>query len=124
MNTPNWLRPDVSYIRRLAEAGLDGVTSAWNAPCDRTVVSNASNAVWLTAAAGGLVGGISALMMGRRKSGYKTAFGVLVGGATGYGSGLAWKSRVFPTTIGRSVMRRVNAVRDERWLEKNPIDYA
>lgn len=122
MNTPGWLRSDVTYIRHLAEAGVNGVTSVWNAPRDRTITSDTRNAVWLATVAGGFVGGISALLIRRRKSGYRTAFGVLVGGATGFG--VAWKSRGLTTAIGRNVMRKVNAVRDERWLEKNPIDYA
>jgi hypothetical protein len=124
MNTPQWLRSDATYIRHLAEAGADGITSAWNAPGDRTIPSDERNAILLIAAAGGILGGVSALLIGRRKSGYRTAFGILVGGATGFGSGFAWKSRASPTDIGRSVMRKVNAVRDARWLEKNPIDYA
>ena len=124
MNTPQWLRSDFTYIRHLAEAGLDGVTSVWNAPPDRTMASDARNAVWLTAAVCGFVGGVSAFLIGRRKSRYGPALGILIGGATGFGSGVAWKSRGLTTAIGRSVARKVNAVRDERWLEKHPIDYA
>jgi hypothetical protein len=123
MNTLQWLGSDVSYIRHLAEAARNGVTSVWNAPCERTIAWRARNAGWLTAV-GGLLGGIGALLIRRRKSGYRTAFGVLVGGATGYGSSVAWNSRAVTTAIGRNVMRKVNAVRDERWLEKHPIDYA
>ena len=55
MNTPQWLRSDVTYIRHLTEAGVDGITSVWNAPRDRTIAWDARNAAWLTAV-GGLVG--------------------------------------------------------------------
>jgi hypothetical protein len=40
------------------------------------------------------------------------------------GGGVAWSSRGLATDIGRSVLRKVNAVRDEHWLAANPIDYA
>ena len=124
MKTPRWLESDVTYVRHLAEAGLKGVTAVWNGPGDRTFAPVARNSVWVTTVIGGTVGGLSALLVRRRRSGYDTALGVLVGSAIGFGSAVAWVSRGFTGAIGRSVIQKVNAVRDERWLEKNPIDYA
>jgi hypothetical protein len=50
--------------------------------------------------------------------------GGLVGSALGFGGGVAWASRGFTGTAARHAIRGVNNVRDARWLERNPIDYA
>jgi hypothetical protein len=81
--------------------------------------------VWVTAAIGGTIGALCALLNGRRNSRYRVVtLAGLVGGAIGFGSGVAWASRGFTSAVARNVTRNVNAVRDARWLEKNPINYA
>ena len=124
MRTPRWLESDVTYVRQLAEAGVDGVTAVWNGPGDRRLAPVVRNSVWVSAAIGGTVGALSALLVRRRRSGYGTALGGLVGSAIGFGGGVAWASRGFTGAIGRSVIQKVNGVRDARWLEKHPITYA
>jgi len=84
----------------------------------------ASNPVWMTTVIGGTVGALTALLAGRRRSGYGTALGGLVGSAVGFGGGVAWASRGYTGALGRSVIQKVNAARDARWLERNPINYA
>ena len=42
----------------------------------------------------------------------------------GFSGGMAYASRAVIRTAARSSARKVNAVRDARWLEKNPIAYA
>jgi hypothetical protein len=121
--TTRWLRTDLTYVRHLAEAGVDGITSVWNKPPAGTLAPDGGK-VWLATALGGLVGGLSVLLTRNRNSRHGTAFGVLVGSATGFGGSVAWSSRTLGEAIRRSVVRKVNAVRDQRWLEKNPIDYA
>ena len=124
MRTPRWLESDVTYVRHLAEAGVNGVTAVWNGPGDRAFAPAVRNSVWVTTAIGGTVGALSALLVRRRRSGYGPAWGGLVGSAIGFGGGVAWASRDFTGAIGRSVLQKVNGVRDARWLEKNPINYA
>ena len=82
------------------------------------------NSVWVTTAIGGAVGALSVLLGRRRRSGYSTAFGGLVGSAIGFSGGVAWASRDFSGAVARSVIQKVTAARDARWLEKNPINYA
>ncbi len=123
MKSLQWVGSDVTYLRHLLEAGVDGVTAVWNGPGGWSFASAARHSVWVTAM-GGTVGGLSTLLVRRRRSGNGTALGVLVGSAIGFGSGVAWASRGFTGSMGRSVLQKVNAVRDQRWLEKNPINYA
>ena len=124
MRTPQWLESDITYARKLAEAGVNGVTSVWNEPGDRAFAPVLRNSVLVTTVIGGMIGALSALLGGRRRSGYGTALGGLVGSAIGFGGGVAWASRDFTGAAARSAIRKVNTVRDARWLEKNPIDYA
>jgi len=50
-------------------------------------------------------------------------FGFL-GSLIGFASGLAWESRDLTASIAGNALKNIDKVRDERWLEKNPIDYA
>jgi hypothetical protein len=51
------------------------------------------------------------------------AFGLL-GGAIGLGAGLVWENRCLAASVAGGALRNIDRVRDEHWLEKNPIDYA
>jgi hypothetical protein len=51
------------------------------------------------------------------------AFGLL-GGAIGFGAGVAWESRRLTASVAGSALRNIGRVRDEHWLTKHPIDYA
>jgi hypothetical protein len=48
----------------------------------------------------------------------------LLGGALGFGVGVAWESRRLTTSVASGAAKSISKVRDEHWLEKNPIDYA
>jgi hypothetical protein len=48
----------------------------------------------------------------------------LLGGAIGFGLGLAWSSRRLTASVAEQAFRSMNKVRDEHWLENHPIDYA
>jgi hypothetical protein len=69
---------------------------------------------WVSAAIGAAVGIGSAWLAADRKSRYGILLGGVVGGSLGYGG-----AAIAPTAI-----RKVNDLRDARWLEKNPIAYA
>jgi hypothetical protein len=60
----------------------------------------------------------------RQKSAAKAlAFG-MVGGAIGFGLGVASVNRGLGASVVSGAWKRIGRVRDERWLEQNPIDYA
>jgi hypothetical protein len=51
------------------------------------------------------------------------AFG-FAGWAIGLGAGVAWETRGLTERVTSTALRNIGRMRDERWLEKNPIDYA
>jgi hypothetical protein len=118
------LKSEVVYVRNLVEAGVDGVTTAWKADVDRSFTPALTSALW-PAAVGGGIGVLSICLASSRPRGeHRVATGGLIGTALGFGVGVVWASRVFTRTIVRSAHRKINDVRDARWLEKNPINYA
>ena len=69
--------------------------------------------------------GILSGWMGKAgRSNRMAAAGGVIGVVVGMGTVLAWNSRRFTGSATRNAVRRMNAVRDARWLEKNPIAYA
>jgi hypothetical protein len=121
MNVPHTLTSDVRYGISLVQAGMDGVISARKATDIPPVLSSP---VWALTAIGAVVGASTASLSRNRKSGYGVAVGGLVGSVLGLGCGLAWASRAFTGALARGATRKINTVRDARWLEMNPIDYA
>jgi hypothetical protein len=124
MRSSQLLKSDVNYIKRLTEAVLDGITSPPRAAADRAFGPILTTALWTTAAIGAAIGALSVSLNRRRTSGYRVAAGGLLGSALGLGAGVAWTSRDFTGAVARNTLKKVNNVRDARWLEKNPIDYA
>jgi hypothetical protein len=112
---------DVRYVVNLIQAGMNGINSARKT----TDISPVSiSPVWIPAAIGAAVGVWTASRSGNRRSGYGVAMSGLVGGALGLGCGVAWASRAFTGALARGATRKINTVRDARWLAENPIDYA
>jgi hypothetical protein len=124
MKTPPSLESDITYIRYLTKAVLDGVTAAPKGTADRPFTPVLTGAVWTPTAIGAAIGVLSANLSKRHRSGYRVALRGLVGSALGFGAGVAWTSRDFTGAVARGTIQKVNSVRDARWLEKNPIDYA
>jgi hypothetical protein len=48
----------------------------------------------------------------------------LMGGAVGFGAGLAWKTQPLAANIARRSLENTREVREERWLQRHPINYA
>jgi hypothetical protein len=123
MTSSSLLASDIAYFRNLIKAGLNGITSARN---ERSGVFTPrwKAAAWTPALVGAAVGALSTCFDKKNRSVPRAAIGGLVGSALGFGGGVAWASRGFTGTAARHAIRGVNNVRDARWLERNPIDYA
>ena len=48
----------------------------------------------------------------------------LLGATIGLSTGMAWGTRHLTGDMARGAKKNIDAARDSRWLEKNPIDYA
>jgi hypothetical protein len=114
------IKPDAYYIVDLIHAGMDGAVTAGKT----TIVPQTLVRSVLTATAVGVAVGAATATLNNRRSRYELAVKSLIGGAVGLGCGLAWASRGYTGSVARGAMRKINVVRDARWLEKNPINYA
>ncbi|MBZ5624013.1 MAG: hypothetical protein LAQ69_35735 [Acidobacteriia bacterium] len=127
MRIPVRVKSDLAYARNLVEAGMQGVTSVRREAARQTPapgLGRADRNAWVSAAIGAAVGIGGACLTRNRKSGYNMLLGGVLGGSLGYTGAVAWGSRDVTAAIAGRAIRNVNAVRDARWLEKNPIAYA
>jgi hypothetical protein len=127
MDIYEWSKSNADYGRKLIDSGLEGARSGRDEflngePLGPFLGESALNA-WKAASVGACVG-VMASFPGRRRSIAKTLALGLLGGAVGFGAGLLWESRHLTASVADGAMRNIGKVRDERWLSKNPIDYA
>jgi hypothetical protein len=127
MNLQTWLRSNAEYSRKLVHSAAEGAHLGEEAFLhgDRLTpfLSVAAREAMRPAAIGAFVGLLSCLSQNRHRPIRAFAYGVL-GGAIGFGAGLAWESRPLTTSVLNGARKEMGKVRDERWFEKNPIDYA
>jgi hypothetical protein len=133
MSLHQWFGSNVEYARKLASSGLEGAGRGreeflQGEPVGPFLTEAARQAVG-PAVAGACLGALGA-GLGRRhpggnckSAGRTLAFGLL-GGVIGFGAGLAWRTQGLAANIARRSLENTRPVRDERWLERNPINYA
>lgn len=128
MSVAAWLMPNVEYGRKLFRSALQGARYGEEGylhgkPFHLFVDESAWNALKPAALAAciGVLGGCS----GRRnRSAARAVEYAVVGGAIGFGVGLAWQSRRLTASVASEAWKKLGRARDEHWLERNPIDYA
>jgi len=128
MTWQKWLTSEVRYGREVLTAGLEGIHAGGEAflngkPLTPFLSESARKA--LKPAALGACLGISGGCTGnsRRSVDRILALG-FVGGAIGFGLGLAWQNRHLTAEVVSGALRKIGKVRDEHWFERHPIDYA
>ena len=124
METFRSLAFDLTYLKQLVGAGLDGLAVSRHEFDGRSILSPLRPGVWTPAAVGTAIGMLATRFDGNRTSASRTALGGLVGAVLGLGAGLAWASRPHIASAARRATRHVNATRDAHWLQTHPIDYA
>ncbi len=128
MGLRTWSRSEVEYGRKVLNSGLEGARSGREAflsgrPLTPVLGESVRNA-WKPAAITAGIGVLGSCSGSRQKSiGRVLAFGLL-GGAVGFGAGVVWQNRRLVASATRGALQNIDKVRDEHWLEKNPIDYA
>jgi hypothetical protein len=128
MSTQQWIVSELKYGRKVLNAGLEGTRSGREAflngkpltPFLRGLVRRAL----LPAAVGAFVGGLSSCMGKPDKSSGRIVALGLVGSGIGFAVSLAWESRKLTATALSNACKKIGKVRDERWFERHPIDYA
>jgi hypothetical protein len=117
----------LAYGRKLVSAGIAGVRNGHQSfdPQTASALINASAEESLKLAAIGACLGMLPAMMIRGRSRHKSAVVcVAVGSALGFCASFSWKTRKLASSLAHSALHEVHRVRDEHWLETNPIDYA
>jgi hypothetical protein len=126
MNFYQWEKSNSEYGRKLVHSGLEGARSGQKAFLNERPLApflNQSARKALTPAA---IGAGLGLLRGcsRNKSAVTALAYGIVGCAVGFGAGIAWENRLLGRSVISGVLKNIGRVRDEHWLEQNPIDYA
>ena len=128
MNVRKWSEATARYGRRLVESGVAGARSGreeflHGSPLATFLNQSVRHALGpaMIGACLGALGSSPALIQRRRT---RALFFCLLGGIAGMGVGFAWQSRRLTESVASGAWKNLNKVRDERWLEKHPIDYA
>ena len=126
MQLTEWSKANADYGRKLFNSGLEGARSGREAFLHggsfAPFFGKSVRSAWKPAALGLCLGVLS----GRKhdKSPSRAVACGLLGGALGFGLGIAWQSRRLAASVLSAALGSIAKVRDEHWLEKNPIDYA
>ena len=112
-----------SYARKLANAGSSGVHSGWKAftgPALSMLVRDSAQDSVKLAAVGACIGLLFSYLMHRP---HRFANAITFA-SLGLCAGIAWKTRTVSSSVACSALKEIDRVRNEHWLEMNPIDYA
>jgi hypothetical protein len=127
MSLGTWSKSELEYGRKVLDSGLDGARSGREAFLDgrplNVFLSNSAEDALTPAALGACIGVLGSFAGNRRSIRSAFAFGLL-GGAIGFGAGVAWASRRLTGSVAHGALRNIGKVRDEHWFETHPIDYA
>ncbi len=111
------LASDIVYVGHLIGAGWQGAAGV-------RPQRLSESGLWTPAAVGAALGALSVRAFGKRQTAFTVALGGVVGTIVGCGAAVAWASRGLVVPAARGAVRGMNAVRDARWLECHPINYA
>ncbi len=122
------VRSNLSYGRKLVRSGLEGAAQGRHSFLEggplTPFLNDAARRACKQATIGACIGLLSSYLGRRHKPTNRALAYGAVGGIIGFGAGLTWRTHGLATSIGQGAAKKLNNVRDERWLEKHPINYA
>jgi len=128
MDVAEWSKSEVEYGRRVLNSGLEGVRSGQDAYLHGRPITpflrDSFRKALVPAAAGACLGMLAACPKHGNRSVAKILTSGLFGGLIGLTAGVVWQTRFLATSVAGGALARIDKVRDEHWLERNPIDYA
>jgi len=128
MHVAEWSKSEVEYGRRVLNSGLEGGRSGQEAFLHGRSVSPFVRESFRKAVRPAVLGALVGVLTGCPKSGHRSPTRVLasglLGGFIGLTAGVVWESRLLAASVAGGALSRIDKVRDEHWLERNPIDYA
>jgi hypothetical protein len=126
MRIPASVKSEITYSRKLLEAGLSAANAARDGAPNLALApefARATRGAWVPAVIGTAVGILGMCLAPKSRSGRGALVGGLVGGVLGFGGGVAWGSREVTAPLVRQAAKNLGTVRDQHWLEKHPIAY-
>jgi len=127
MNFREWSKSNVDYGRKLVDSAVEGAREGEGEFLkDKSLVPYLERSA-LHAIAPALIGvclGVAGGYLENRPSRSRVFACGLLGGAIGFGAGVVWENRNLTASVASGAWKNINKTRDERWFEKNPIDYA
>ena len=128
MELRNWSKSEFEYGRRILNSAVDGARGGreafLNGRCLTPFFREGIRSALKPAVVGACIGVLGSYPGDRHRSISRAlAFG-FAGWAIGLGAGVAWETRGLTERVTSTALRNIGRMRDERWLEKNPIDYA
>jgi len=128
MNFLVWSKSSIEYGLRLAHSAIQGARKGQEAFLKQDSILSYVGELARRAVAPSFIGGLGGAIVGQLKnadhSSAKIAIGALCGSLIGLVCALSWGSRQLTASVASNAWQHVGMTRDERWLEKNPINYA
>jgi hypothetical protein len=126
MRLRDWFRSGCDYRRKLLDSGLSGARAGgeeflqgkrWG-----PVLGESARKSVGVAAAGICIGVLGGCLGNRPRPAVRAIVFGVVGGAIGFGLGVASRNRALGICVASGAWKNIERVRDEQWLEENPID--
>ena len=128
MDLQTFLKSHEDYSRKLLHAAVEGARSGGESFLDGkplvALLDESTRNAWKPAALGACIGLLGSYPDHQHRSRGRIFASAFVGGVIGFGTGMVWQNRHLAARVASEVWRKIGRVRDEHWLEKNPIDYA
>jgi hypothetical protein len=128
MNLAEWSKSNIDYGLKLVNSAVEGARHGEDEFLKKEplapFLSDSAKQALTPAGIGACLGLLCGYVQRRRRPETRILAYGFVGAAIGFGAGVIWKSRRLTASVASTVGKSIRETRDERWFEKNPIDYA
>jgi hypothetical protein len=132
MSLHQWFGSNVEYARKLTSTGIEGARHGQEEFLKgeplADFLTEAARQALAPAVVGISFGALGACLSGKYSGRRKSVTGILayglLGGAIGFGAGLSRETQGLAARMALRTVENTRSVRDERWLKRNPINYA
>ncbi len=121
MNGHHSVAEEIEYSRKLIHAGIQGLHSSVANPKLGPELAVAANSSLKAAVIGAGVAWMGCTILKQRTQRGRITVAC---GALAFCADFGWKTRVLGSQLLNGAAKAVSEVRDQHWLESNPIDYA
>ena len=129
MTFRTWIKSNLDYGRSLVISGWEGARATGRMTLEGAPVAviliRSVRTSCMPALIGAYIGALGAALGNRRRRAYGIiSISTTLGAVIGFTTGMAWGTRRLTGGMVQGARKKMDAVRDAHWLEKNPIDYA